>query len=364
MNLLGDSKYEHGSQENIGILLVNLGTPEAPEPGSVRKYLRQFLSDPRVIEQPRWRWLPILYAFILPFRSPRTARAYRKIWREGSPLLQNCLAQRQRIAEATAGNPVKVELGMSYGKPSIRDALRSLRKQNCRRIVVLPLYPQYSSSTTGSVFCDIARELSVWRAVPHLRFISDYCDDPRYIRALAASVRVYQEKKGKPDKLVMSFHGTPLSMLTDGDPYFCLCQKTARLLATELGLQKEEWQITFQSRFGKEQWLLPYTDETLRELAARGAKHVQVICPGFSSDCLETLEEMDQENREVFLAGDAGRQFGYIPALNDSPAHMEFLVSLLQEAVPDWLTHLPLQNEDRSQQSAAAQSHMAQLPNK
>ena len=232
MNFLGEPNYRHDSEEKIGILLANLGTPDAPTAKAVRKYLRQFLSDPRVVESPRWKWLPILFAIVLPFRSPRTARAYQKIWTaDGSPLMTYCRAQRDKIAAAFADSPVAVEIGMSYGTPSIAAALRKLKAQNCRRIVTLPMYPQYSGCTSGSVFSDVARELSRWRAVPHLRFVAAYCDDGRYIAALADSIAAHRQTHGKPDMLVFSFHGTPLAMLESGDPYYCQCQKTARLTA-------------------------------------------------------------------------------------------------------------------------------------
>lgn len=366
MQLAGDENYRHGAAGKIGVLLANLGTPSAPTAKAVRGYLRQFLSDPRVVEAPRWKWLPVLFAVVLPFRAPRTARAYRKIWTaDGSPLLLNCRAQRDAVAAAFAAAPVAVELGMSYGAPSIADALRKLKAQNCRRIVALPLYPQYAGSTGGSVFADVARELSRWRAAPHLRFVASYCDDERYIDALAGSIAAHRRTHGRPDKLVFSFHGTPRAMLDAGDPYYCHCQKTARLAAARLGLRDDEWTATFQSRFGRAEWLRPYTDETLRGLPRRGARDVQVVCPAFSSDCLETLEEIAVENREIFLRA-GGARFGYIPALNDSPAHIEFLTALLRDNIGDWLSHLQKQNaaEVRDLQKQNAESLRRTLQNK
>ena len=354
---LGENEYRHGGEEKIGILLVNLGTPEAPTAKALRKYLRQFLSDPRVVESPKWKWLPVLYAVVLPFRAPRSAAAYQKIWtKDGSPLLVNCRAQQQKLAAAFSGLPVAVELGMSYGAPSIAAALQKLKAQNCRRIVALPMYPQYAGSTGGSVFTDIAGELCKWRAAPHFRFIAAYCDDPRYITALASSISAHRQKNGSADMLVFSFHGTPLEMLKNGDPYYCLCQKTARLAAEKLNLRAAEWRVSFQSQFGRSEWLKPSTENTLRELPARGAKHVQVICPAFSSDCLETLEEIAMENCGIFMQA-GGEKFSYIPALNDSPAHINFLHALLGDNINDWLLHLERENAaaNRKRQKETAQ---------
>ncbi|MBE8157922.1 MAG: ferrochelatase [Betaproteobacteria bacterium] len=354
---LGGGEYRHGGEEKIGVLLANLGTPEAPTAKALRKYLRQFLSDPRVIETPKWRWLPVLYGIVLPLRAPRSAAAYRKIWtKDGSPLLANCRAQEKKLAAAFAGLPVAVELGMSYGAPSIISALRKLKSQNCRRIAALPLYPQYSGSTGGAVFAAVAKELSAWRAAPHFRYIAAYCDSPRYIQTLADSISAHWKKHGRPDMLIFSFHGTPLDMLKNGDPYHCLCQKTARLAAARLDLPPEKWLVAFQSRFGRAEWLSPATDSVLRELPeGGGVRHVQVVCPAFSSDCLETLEEIAIEEREVFLRA-GGEKFSYIPALNDSPAHIDFLESLLRENIGDWLLHLQRENapENRARQKETA----------
>ena len=362
MRFWGEPRRRHGEAEKIGVLLVNLGTPDAPTSKALRKYLRQFLSDPRVIESPRWKWLPILYGIVLPFRSPRSAAAYRKIWtKEGSPLMQNCIAQQRAVADAFADAPVSVSLGMSYGEPSIASALRELAERHCRRIVVLPMYPQYAGSTTGSVFVDVSRELSRWRAVPHLRFISEYGDDGRYIAALADSIHGHWQTHERPDKLLFSFHGTPLRMLTDGDPYHCLCHKTARLTAQKLGLKEGEWMVTFQSRFGRDRWLSPPTDETLQTLAGDGIRSVQVVCPGFSADCLETLEEIAGENREYFLEA-GGKSFGYIPALNASSSHIDFLAALIRDNIGDWLQHIGEQNIGREAQKRAADD-MAQKMN-
>ncbi len=343
-SFLGEADYQHGSTEKIGVLLANLGTPTAPTAKALRRYLRQFLSDPRVIEAPRVQWQIILNTVILPFRSPRSAEAYSRVWSEkGSPLMVNCRAQQSAITAAMSDLPIAVELGMSYGEPSIANALRSLKKQNCRRLLVLPLYPQYANSTTGSVFTDASRELTTWRAIPHFRFVSAYCDDSRYITALADSITTHWQQHGKPDKLLFSFHGTPQSMLEAGDPYHCLCHKTARLTAEKLALQEDEWLITFQSRFGRAEWLQPYTDETMKQLPTQGVRHVQAVSPAFSSDCLETLEEIAMENRDYFIEA-GGEKFSYIPALNDSPAHIKFLSDLIHDNIRDWLSHIQQEN--------------------
>lgn len=339
MKLINPPPHRHGSGGSIGILLVNLGTPEAPTAQAVRPYLRRFLSDPRVVEGPRWLWWLVLNSVILTRRPPRTAAAYAKIWdtTHGSPLLTISRRQQQALQTAldAAMPAVRVELAMSYSAPLIRTALRTLQQHDCRWLLVLPLYPQYASSTVGSVFADVCAELSRWRRVPHLRFISGYGDDPRYIRALAARIDAARQQHGAADKLIFSFHGTPLQMLTDGDPYHCLCHKTARLTAAALHLADTEWLVTFQSRFGRAEWLQPYTDEVLAALPKQGVKRVQVVCPAFAADCLETLEEIAQESREVFMQA-GGEHYAYLPALNDAPAHIAFLRELVQDATADW----------------------------
>ena len=354
--------FAHGARENIGVLLSNLGTPDLPTPRAVRRYLRQFLSDPAVIEAPAWRWQPILRAFVLPFRPRRVAALYRSIWTPvGSPLL--AISRRQKSALEAALNPaatkddaaVKVALGMRYGEPSLARALAALRAQNCRRLVVLPLYPQYANSTTGTVFTEIARALAKRRYKPHLRFVASYCDEPGYIDALARSITNHQSERGKPDLLLFSFHGTPRAMLEGGDPYHCLCQKTARQAAAAAGLADNEWEVAFQSRFGRAEWLRPYADETIAALPRRGIKKLQVICPAFAADCLETLEEIARENRNLFLRA-GGESFSYIPALNDAPAHIDFLRALVERQIADWRAHLARENRDaaRAAQKLAA----------
>ncbi|MCH9758114.1 MAG: ferrochelatase [Proteobacteria bacterium] len=340
MKLIGTPDYAHGTAAKIGVLLVNLGTPEAPTAKAVRPYLRRFLGDARVVETPRLLWWFILNGIILPLRPSRTAAAYAKIWqKEGSPLLlisqQQQQALQQQLSTHCGDNTIDVALAMSYSKPSIRTALQQLQQQQCRYLLVLPLYPQYASSTIGSVFTDVTAELARWRFVPHLRFISGYCDDPRYINALAAQIADYRRQHGSADKLIFSFHGTPLKMLTDGDPYHCLCYKTARLTAEKLQLSADQWQVTFQSRFGKAVWLQPYTDKTLQQLPQQGVKSVQMVCPAFAADCLETLEEIAEENREIFIHA-GGTAYDYIPALNAGSMHINFLRDLTLDAIGDW----------------------------
>jgi ferrochelatase len=334
-----ETGFEHGSPERLGVLLTNLGTPDAASPGAVRRYLAEFLSDPRVVELPRWLWRLILHGVILRVRPRRSAEAYAKVWTaEGSPLL--VIARRQAAAvEAALGRrlsgPVQVALGMRYGRPSIAQALEELRVGRCRRLLVLPLYPQYSASTTGATFDAVAQVLSGWRWVPELRFITHYHDEPGYVRALVASIREAGAARGTPERLLFSFHGLPRRYLDAGDPYHCACQKTARLTAEGLGLEPGQWHVAFQSRVGHEEWLSPYTDLTLKDWAARGVRRVQVVCPGFSADCLETLEEIDQQNRGFFLKG-GGEAFDYVPALNDRPDHIEALAGLVARHVQGW----------------------------
>lgn len=312
-----------------GVLLVNLGTPDAPTPSALRRYLREFLSDPRVIEIPRLIWLGILHGIILRVRPRKSARLYQAVWTaEGSPLL--AISRRQHAAiQAALGDAYCVTLGMRYGSPSIASALRELRQQGVRKILVLPLYPQYSGPTTGSSFDAISRELQTWRWVPELHFINQYCDAPQYIDALANSLREYMASHGKPQKFIFSYHGTPKRNLDLGDPYYCFCQKTTRLVGEKLGLTKDDYLTTFQSRFGYAEWLKPYTDETLRQLPTEGIKRVAILSPAFSADCLETLEELAVENRETFMAA-GGETYDYIPALNDRPDHVQALVELIR----------------------------------
>lgn len=331
--------YHHDQIGQRGILLVNLGTPDAPDRTSVRRYLKEFLWDPRVVEAPRPIWWFVLNLVILNTRPGRSAKAYQKVWtQDGSPLLTVSQAQREALAallERRLDEPVPVGLAMRYGQPSIRQGLESLRDQGVRRLVVLPLYPQYSATTTASIFDAVTAELRGWRWIPELRFINHYHDDPSYIAALAESVRAHRAVHGDTDKLLMSFHGIPEEYFHAGDPYHCECHKTGRLLAESLGLKDSAWQISFQSRLGPKQWLQPYTDQTLEALAGEGVKSVQVICPGFSADCLETLEEIAMENRDTFLEA-GGERYEYIPCLNAERPHIEMLAGLVERHLQGW----------------------------
>lgn len=330
--------YKHGLAEALGVLLVNLGTPDAPTAAAVRRYLGQFLWDPRVVEVPRPLWWFALHGVVLRFRPSRSARAYQKIWTDdGSPLLLHsknvATGILQRLSAKMSGN-ILVELGMSYGKPSIPSALNTFHANGVQRIIVLPLYPQYSGTTTASVFDAVTSALGRRRWVPELRFISHYFDAPGYILALAASVRQHWNKNGRGDKLLFSFHGVPKQTLLDGDPYHCQCQKTARLVAQSLRLSNEDWTISFQSRVGRAEWLQPYTDETIADLAKAGVQNLDVICPGFSVDCLETLEEIAMQNSELFA--ESGGALRYIPALNAQDDHIEFLCHLIEKHTSGW----------------------------
>lgn len=316
-------------QHKLGVLMVNLGTPEAPTPQAVKRYLAQFLSDRRVVDTPRWLWWPILNGIILPFRSPRVAKLYQSVWTvDGSPLL--AISRKQECAlAARLGDDIPVALGMSYGSPSLPSALDSLMSQGVTELVVLPMYPQYSCSTVGAVWDGLADALRQTRSVPGIRFIRDYATHPAYIAALKQSVEASFAEHGVPDRLVISFHGIPVRYAKEGDDYPQRCAATAQALTDALGLASEQVQMTFQSRFGREPWLTPYTDETLKGLPSQGVKHIQVICPGFAADCLETLEEIQEQNREIFLHA-GGERFSYIPALNDDAMHIDLLEALVQ----------------------------------
>jgi len=314
----------------VGVLLANLGTPDSPETADVRRYLAEFLADPRIVERPRWLWKPILHGIILRVRPRRAARAYRKIWTgEGSPLLSIGREQAHRL-QARLGTEIPVSLGMRYGRPSIAAGLQELRRKGVRRIVVLPLYPQYSATTTGSTFDAVSAELTTWRAVPELRFLNRYHLHPAYLDALAASVREAWSGRPRGERLIFSFHGLPRRYAEAGDPYPSECEQTAAAVAERLGLQADEWLLSYQSRFGPEEWLQPYTDETLRRLATEGVRSVDVIAPGFAADCLETLEEIAMANRDVFIDA-GGKEYHYIPALNARSDHIEMMAQLVEK---------------------------------
>ena len=336
----GDPKFDHARSEGTLIMLANLGTPDAPTIPAVRRYLAEFLSDPRVIElPPPLRWL-LLHGVILRFRPARSARAYQKIWTDaGSPLLAIGRAQAQALEQALQadGCKVPVRLAMRYGRPSISDVLSEFRGQGLKRVLVFPLYPQYSGSTSGSVFDAVAAELKQWRRVPELRFISEYHDHAGYISALATQVKSAAIDLNDPQiRLLMSFHGLPKRYLHAGDPYFCHCQMTARLVREAIGASEEQALVTFQSRVGREPWLTPYTDKVLEKLASEGVKRVYVTCPGFSADCLETLEEIAIEGKAQFLGG-GGEHFEYLGALNTNVGHIAALTNIVSSRIQDWI---------------------------
>ncbi|EPZ2456463.1 ferrochelatase [Citrobacter youngae] len=313
-------------QTKTGILLANLGTPDAPTPEAVKRYLRQFLSDPRVVDTSPALWWPLLRGVILPLRAPRVAKLYQSIWMEdGSPLMIYSKAQQQALAQRLPDTPVA--LGMSYGSPSLESAVDELLASGVEHMVVLPLYPQYSCSTVAAVWDELARILARKRGIPGVSFIRDYADDSSYIDALAKSARDSFAQHGEPDLLLLSYHGIPQRYADEGDDYPQRCRDTTRELVSALGLPPEKVMMTFQSRFGREPWLTPYTDETLKMLAEKGTRHIQVMCPGFAADCLETLEEIAVQNREIFLEA-GGKQYEYIPALNATPEHIEMMVKL------------------------------------
>ncbi|MDX2505249.1 MAG: ferrochelatase, partial [Gammaproteobacteria bacterium] len=331
--------FKHEQAEKIGVLLVNLGSPDAPDASSIRRFLREFLSDQRVIEMPKFVWQLILNFFVLPFRPKKLVPLYQSIWTEdGSPLVSIAEKQKNKLAELftqEGHTDIRFALAMCYGNPDIASALRQLAKENVHKVLVLPTYAQYSGSTTAAIFDAISSELQKWRWIPELRFINNYHDQPQHIQVLADSVRSCWQSHKKGKKLLMSFHGLPKVYLEKGDPYFCQCHKTARLLAENLQLEDHEWAITFQSRFGKQEWLKPYTSETLINLAQQGIDAVDIICPGFAIDCLETLEEIMVENRDVFLQA-GGQQYQYIPALNDSPNNITAMADLIKQHIQGW----------------------------
>ncbi|OOZ42279.1 ferrochelatase [Solemya pervernicosa gill symbiont] len=326
--------------QRIGILLSNLGTPDAPTPDALRRYLAEFLSDHRVIDLPRWKWWPILHGIILRVRPQKVAKAYADIWTDnGSPLLHTTNLQAKALQQQLDNHhpdTFEVIVGMRYGNPSIASALQQFHSSGIERIVVLPLYPQYSAATTASTFDAVSGELQQWRHIPALRFIDSYATHPGYINALAASVNKHLEQHGQSDKLLISFHGLPARYCEAGDPYDQQCKATATALAEALSLNSEQWQMSFQSRFGNEPWLQPYTDETLKAWGASEIDSVTAICPGFAADCLETVEEIAVENRDYFL-GAGGKQFSYIPALNAEPAHIDALTDIVLQHSGGWI---------------------------
>lgn len=308
------------------VVLVNLGTPDAPTTAAVRRYLKQFLSDPRVVEAPRLIWFWVLRLIILPLRPRRVARLYASIWQQDSPI--RLVAEEQ--AEALGRRfDCTVRYAMSYGSPGLEAVLDELADQGHDHLLLLPLYPQYSGSTNGAVADALARWVKTRREVPGLTLIKDYWQDPAWLDAVTGSIRDFREQHGEAEKLLFSFHGIPVSYQDKGDRYGERCHQSAALIAERLGLRAEQWMVTFQSRFGPQEWLNPYTDKTLEKWGHEGVRSVQVVCPGFAADCLETLEEIDSENREVFQHA-GGESFAYIPALNAQPAHINALESIVR----------------------------------
>lgn len=360
---VGEPDFRHGEIPAVGVLVVQLGTPAAPTARAVRAYLRQFLWDPRVIEVARPLWWLILNLFVLPLRPRRSAALYQKIWTpEGSPLLvisRRLAAALESELRQRVGTPLHVELGMNYGEPAIPAALAALRAKGCRRILLLPLFAHYSSSASGAAFDQVAKELARWRWVSELRTVMKFADEPAHVEALAASVRELWRREGEAEKLVFSFHGMPRRYLENGDPYHCLCQKTARLVAAALDLPAQRWVVTFQSRFGREKWLEPATDTTLGELARAGVKTLDVQCPGFTVDCLETLEEIAIQNRERFLEA-GGERFRYVPALNDRPDQVAFLAELALRNLSGWVAGVEEWDGARAEREAEASRRRAE----
>ncbi len=338
--MLPEPKYQHGSQNKIGVLLVNLGTPDAPTAQALRPYLKQFLSNSRVIEIPRWIWWPILYGFILTFRPKKSAEKYAQIWMpEGSPLKVHTERQTQLLQDSLAKrtqSTLVVEYAMNIGNPSIAEVLKRMKEQGCERILVIPLFPQYASSSTAAAMDGVFSELKKMRNMPAIRTVKQYHDNPDYIAALAKNINEYWDINGKPNKLIMSFHGVPRYTLDKGDPYHCYCQKTGRLLAEALALNTDQYQVCFQSRFGRAKWLTPYTTTTLKQLGEDKTLRVDVVCPGFVSDCLETLEEIAIEEKNTFIQA-GGREFHYIPCLNEREDWIQALSNIAYTNLQGWL---------------------------
>ncbi len=352
-----EPEFQHGRPARVGVLLCNLGTPDEATPAATRRYLAEFLSDPRVIEIPPALWKPILHGVILRTRPAKSAAKYRDIWTpDGSPLMvwsrKQATMLRGYLGER--GHAVSVRLAMRYGNPSVASRLDELKADGCTRVLVVPLYPQYSGTTTASVFDAVADWARQVRHVPELRFVNRFHDDPGYIRALAHSVQQHWQIHGRPDKLVMSFHGVPERTLTLGDPYHCECLKTARLLAERLALKDGEWGVSFQSRFGKAKWLEPATQTVLEQLGRAGTRRVDVVCPGFVADCLETLEEIAIEGQESFKAA-GGQDFHYIPCLNDDPLWLAALAEIVQDHLQGW----PTRSADGSAAAATRERALA-----
>ena len=335
---IGEKDYQHGSSERTGILITNLGTPDAPTAHALKPYLKEFLSDPRVIEIPKIIWQIILNLIILQIRPRRSAKNYKKIWTDdGSPLLHISKEQVRLVEEQLSKEfPNTVfTLAMRYGNPSIKSSLNKLQHQQVRRLLIFPLYPQYCAATTGSTFDAVSTILQKWRWIPEVRFINQYFEEDLFIKAIANSIKKAENEYGKPQKIVFSYHGIPKKYLLEGDPYHCFCLKTTRLVREHLNYKEEDVMTTFQSRFGSQEWLQPYTDETLKKLPNEGIKNIHIISPGFSADCLETLEELEEENKDYFMKA-GGDFYHYIPCLNDNPEHIEMISHLINKHTQGW----------------------------
>jgi|TARA_B000000475_G_scaffold88449_1_gene71589 ferrochelatase len=329
MKFVGEEDFKHQNRQKTGVLICNLGTPETYKTKDVRRFLRQFLSDGRVIEIPKIIWWFILNGIILTLRPSKSAKLYKSVWtKEGSPLLVLSKKLTEKLKKSV-GDSCEVELAMRYGNPSMESALMSLKNKNCRKLIVIPMFPQYSGTTTGSIFDEVARVLSKWRWVPSLSFVNSYHDQPEYINALADSLSNHI-KNNSPQKIIFTYHGIPKRNFDLGDPYQCYCQKTTRLVAEKLNLEDDTYITTFQSRFGPAEWLKPYTSDTMGELPLQEVKNVLVVAPAFSVDCLETIEEIDQENKEIFLKA-GGEKFTYAPCLNDSSGQVNLLKAIIDK---------------------------------
>ena len=330
--------FYHDVPEKTGVLVVNLGTPEEPSPSALRKYLKEFLSDPRVVEIPPILWWPILNFIILTIRPKKSAEKYASVWtNEGSPLRVYSEKQVEKLKENlnNLGVNVEVSLAMRYGKPSISESIDNLRKKNVNKLLILPLYPQFSASTTATVFDKVFEKLIKMRNPPAIRTVKSFHDDDSYITAMGNQILNFWKNTPTPDLLLFSFHGVPARSLYKGDPYHCHCLKTARLIAEKIGLKDEEWKVSFQSRFGKAEWLKPYTTQVIKSLPKNGIRSLHVVCPGFVSDCLETLEEIKMEAKEDFF-GAGGKDFKYISCLNDGPFGINMLTEILVKELIGW----------------------------
>jgi ferrochelatase len=362
MKYKGSPAFTHNQSDKIGVLITNLGTPDAPKKTALKRYLKEFLSDPRVVEVPRLIWWLILNLVILNIRPKRSAKAYATVWTErGSPLMFHTQDQANALRtklQAHYGDKLVLDFAMRYGTPSVDSVIDGMLQQGVRKLLVLPLYPQYCASTTGSTFDAIAHSFSKRRWIPELRFITHYHDNTNFIKAVASKIQDHWQQHGRADKLIFSYHGIPKRYLLNGDPYHCECHKTSRLIAGELGLKEGEHFTSFQSRFGREEWLKPYTDHSLKAFPQQGVKSVQVVCPGFAADCLETIEEIGEENRDYFLEA-GGESYQYIPALNADDIHIDALAGLLQDNLHGW--DITTSKDDLSKRDALAKTLSDQL---